>query len=105
MDWNVGGVYLVACALQAVILVFASYTLIFLKLVKATVFRHFSFSQKKKHCNEILLIHFLLQEERMEKPGAKCCYHLIFTMQPLLIFFSRIYSAFIMIRILFSWPQ
>ena len=48
MGWNVGGVYLVACALQAVILVFASYTLIFLKLVKATVIRNFIFFTEKE---------------------------------------------------------
>ena len=31
LSWNVGGVYLVAFAFQAVILVFAIYTLVFLK--------------------------------------------------------------------------
>ena len=39
------------------------------------------FSRKKKH--------FFLQEERMEKSRAKSCYHLIFSIQSLLIFIQE----------------
>ena len=73
LSWNVGGVYLVAFAFQAVILVFAIYTLVFLKSV-------FVISQTRSY------YHFSFQEKTMEESGAKCQNNIIHSIWTLLIF-------------------
>ena len=98
LGWNVGGVYLVACAFQAVILVCAAYTLLFLKLVLisfcpiALVHRSLLLLINKFSSSLIFQIIQLssrkLQETGVEKPRAKCCDHLILSVQTLLKFSS-----------------
>ena len=83
LSWNVGAVYLVACAFQALILVCAIYTLIFLKSVLSN----------KISCKnwEAYYIWFTFsdlpcfQEERVEEPRAKCCDNIILSLWPFLI--------------------
>ena len=98
LGWNVGGVYLVACAFQAVILVCAAYTLFFLKLVLisfcpiALVHRSLLLLINKFSSSLIFQIIQLssrkLQETGVEKPRAKCCDHLILSVQTLVKFSS-----------------
>ena len=96
LGWNVGGVYLVACAFQAVILVCAAYILFFLKSVLISFSPKFSVHRslllRINQCNSSLIFQFIqlssrkLQETGVEKPRAKCCDHLILSVQTLLKF-------------------
>ena len=98
LGWNVGGVYLVACAFQAVILVCAAYTLFFLKSVLISFSPKFSVHRslllRINQCSSSLIFQFIqlsshkLQETGVEKPRAKCCDHLILSVQTLLKFSS-----------------
>ena len=80
LNWNVGGVYLVAFAFQAVILVFAIYTLVFLKSV-------FVISQTRSYH------HYSFQEKTMEESGAQCHNNIIHSIWALLIF-AKIQNTF-----------
>ena len=96
LGWNVGGVYLVACAFQAVILVCAAYTLFFLKLVLISfcpiALVHRSLLLRINQCSSSLIFQFIqlsspkLQETGVETARAKCCDHLILSVQTLLKF-------------------
>ena len=98
LGWNVGGVYLVACAFQAVILVCAAYTLFFLKSVLISFSPKFSVHRslllRINQCSSSLIFQFIqlsshkLQETGVEKPRVKCCDHLILSVQTLLKFSS-----------------
>ena len=114
LGWNVGGVYLVACAFQAVILVCAAYTLFFLKSVLISFSPKFSVHRslllRINQCSSSLIFQFIqlsshkLQETGVEKPRVKCCDHLILSVQTLLNFSSIKHqtTCFVYIAILFS---
>ena len=115
LGWNVGGVYLVACAFQAVILVCAAYTLFFLKLVLISfcpiALVHRSLLLRINQCSSSLIFQFIqlsspkLQETGVETARAKCCDHLILSVQTLLKFSSIKHqtTCFVYIPILFFY--
>ena len=113
LGWNVGGVYLVACAFQAVILVCAAYTLFFLKSVLISFSHKFSVQRSlllrinQCMCSSSLIFKFsrILQETGVETPRAKCCDHLILSVQTLLKFSSIKHhtTCFVYIPILFFY--
>ena len=103
-----------ACAFQAVILVCAAYTLFFLKLVLISFcpigLVHRSLLLLINKCSSSLIFQFIqlrsrkLQETGVETARAKCCDHLILSVQTLLNFSSIKHqtTCFVYIAILFS---